>query len=95
MSKTINDNKMVTWEEDTKKNFDFLISKIPIVLRSTAKRMITPKAESIARDDGRTMVCEKDMVDAFFAKVPASFHVAMKNDMKECNINWTQYGHPE
>ena len=95
MSKTLNDDETVTWEEDTKKNFDFLISKIPVVLRSTAKRMITPKAESIAREDGRTMVCEKDMVDAFFAKVPASFHVAMKSDMKECNINWTQYGHPE
>ncbi len=95
MSKTLNEDEIVTWEEDTKKNFDFLISKIPVVLRSTAKRMITPKAESIARDNGRTMVCEKDMVDAFFDKVPVSFHVAMKSDMKECNINWTQYGHPE
>lgn len=95
MSKTTNENEKVTWDADTKKNFDFLISKIPIALRSTAKRMITPKAESIAREDGRKVVSEKDMVDAFFAKVPASFHVAMKNDMKECNINWTQYGHPE
>jgi hypothetical protein len=93
MTKTTDEN--VTWDEDTKKKFDFLISKIPIALRSTAKRMITPKAETIAREDGRTVVSEKDMVDAFFAKVPVSFQGAMKKDMKECNINWTQYGHPE
>ena len=93
MTKTTDEN--VTWDEDTKKKFDFLISKIPIALRSTAKRMITPKAETIAREDGRMMVSEKDMVDAFFAKVPASFQGAMKKDMRECNINWTQYGHPE
>ncbi len=85
----------VIWDEGTKKNYDFLLSKIPIALRSTAKRMITPKAESIAREDGRTVVSEKDMVDAFFAKVPVSFQGAMKNDMRECNINWTEYGHPE
>jgi hypothetical protein len=95
MSNTTEENEKISWDEDTKKKFDFLISKIPIVLRSTAKRMITPKAESIAKGDGRSVVCEKDMVDAFFDKVPASFHVAMKNDMRECNIDWTQYGHPE
>ncbi len=85
----------ITWEEATKEKYDFLLSKIPIVLRATAKRMVTPKAESIVEADGRSMVCEKDLVDAFFAKIPASFHVAMKNDMKECHIDWTQYGYPE
>lgn len=93
MTKTTNDK--VTWDEDTKKNYDFLLSKIPIALRSTAKRMITPKAESIAREDGRKVVSEKDLVDAFFAKVPVSFQEAMKKDMRECSIDWTQYGHPE
>ena len=95
MSNKIKDNEKVTWDEDTKNQFDFLIGKIPVVLRSTAKKMITPKAENLAREDGRLVVCEKDMVDAFFAKVPASFHAAMKKDMQECKINWTQYGHPE
>ncbi len=85
----------ITWDENTKEQFDFLISKIPIILRSTAKRMVTPKAESIVKEDGRSVVCEKDLVDAFFVKIPTSFHVAMKNDMRECNIDWTQYGHPE
>jgi hypothetical protein len=93
MTKTTDQN--ITWDEDSKTKFDFLISKIPIALRSTAKRMITPKAESIAREGGRMMVSEKDMVDAFFAKVPVSFQGAMKNDMRKCNIDWTQYGHPE
>ena len=85
----------ITWDDTTKKEYDFLISKIPVILRVTAKRMIGPKAEDIVKRDGRTVVEQKDMVDAFFAKVPANFHVAMKNDMKEANINWTQYGHPE
>jgi hypothetical protein len=94
MSDSINETGKVSWDENTKKNYDFLLSKIPIVLRSTAKRMVTPKAESIVKEDGRFVVCEKDLVDAFFAKIPSSFHVAMKKDMKECNIDWTQYGHP-
>ena len=95
MSNTPDKNDQITWDEETRKNFDYLISKIPIALRSTAKRMITPKAESIVKEDGRRIVGEKDMVDAFFAKVPATFHAAMKNDMRQCNIDWTQYGHPE
>jgi len=95
MSNSTKENVEITWDENTKKQLDFLISKIPIVLRSTGKRMVTPKAESIAKKDGRSMVCEKDLVDAFFKRIPASFHVAMKKDMKECNIDWTQYGHPE
>ena len=85
----------ITWDESTKKQYDLLISKIPIVLRTTAKRMIGPKAESIVKENGRLVVCEKDMVDAFFAKVPVGMQAPMKKDMKECNINWTQYGHPE
>ena len=85
----------ITWDETTKKEYDFLVSKIPLVLRTTAKRMIGPKAEDIVKADGRSVVEQKDMVDAFFAKVPASFHKAMKSDMTECNIDWTQYGHPE
>ena len=95
MSASEKNSENITWAESTQKQFDFLISRIPAVLRSTAKRMITPKAESIVREDGRSVVGEKDMVDAFFAKVPASFHVAMKKDMKDCNIDWTQYGHPK
>lgn len=95
MGNSTEENGKISWDENTKKQLDFLISKIPIVLRSTAQRMVTPKAESIVKEDGRWVVCEKDLVDAFFAKIPTSFHVAMKNDMKECNINWTQYGHPE
>ena len=85
----------ITWNETTKKEYDFLISKIPVVLRVTAKRMIGPKAEDIVKADGRKVVEQKDMVDAFFAKVPASFQGAMKNDMKEANIDWTRYGYPE
>jgi len=95
MGNTREENEQIGWDADTKEKFDFLISKIPMVLRSTAKRMITPKAESIAQEEGRSVVSEKDMVDAFFAKVPASFHVAMKGDMRDCDIDWVQYGHPE
>lgn len=95
MSKPSAKDSEIAWEAQTKEKFDFLISKIPITLRATAKRMITPKAESIARDNGHAEVSEKDVVDAFFSKVPGSFHVAMKRDMKECGIDWTQYGHPE
>ena len=95
MSDSIHETGKVTWDENTKKKFDFLLSKVPIALRATAKRMVTPKAENIATEDGRLVVCEKDLVDAFFAKIPSSFHVAMKKDMKECNIDWTQYGYPQ
>ena len=95
MGNSAGKDKDIAWNESTKKQFDFLISKIPLVLRSTAKRMITPKAESIVKEDGRSEVSEKDMVDEIYTKVPESFHVAMKNDMKECNIDWTKYGYPK
>jgi len=85
----------ISWDEQTQKQFEQLIEKIPVFLRSTAKEKVSKKAQSIVRDDNRTVIGEKDMVDAFFSETPFGFHGPLKTDMEEIQIDYTKYGHPQ
>jgi len=84
----------ITWDESTQKQFEKLIAKIPVFLRSTAKDKVSKKAENIVRSENRTVIGEKDMVDAFFIETPFGFHGPLKTDMEEIHIDYTKYGHP-
>ncbi|MDP2654125.1 MAG: DUF2621 family protein [Candidatus Omnitrophota bacterium] len=83
-----------TWDKNTHEKFDQLIGKIPIFMRDIAREKISQRAESIVKQDNRSEITEKDMVDAFFAETPFGFHGPMKSDMETVGINYTQYGHP-
>ncbi|MBF0504608.1 MAG: PCP reductase family protein [Candidatus Omnitrophica bacterium] len=85
----------VTWDSDVQKKFEQMSSKIPIFLRDIAQKKVFQKAEDFARKDGRTLVSQKDLVDAFFAETPFGFHGPMKNDMNEFGIDYTKYGYPK
>jgi len=64
----------ISWGEQTQHQFEQLIEKIPVFLRSIAREKVSQKAQSIARDNNRTVIGEKDMVDAFFIETPFGFH---------------------
>ncbi len=83
----------VIWDKTTHEKFEQLIGKIPVFLRGTAKEKVSQKAESIVRKENRQVVCEKDLVDAFFAETPFGFHGPMKNDLNEVHIDYTKYGY--
>lgn len=85
----------INWEKNTLEKFEQLIGKVPVFLRDIARDKVTKKAESLVLKDGRGEITEKDMVDAFFAETPFGFHGPMKNDMRECGIDYTAYGHPQ
>lgn len=83
----------VTWQKDTEEKFKRMLGKIPIFLRGIAREKVSEKAEDIVRRENRTEVCEKDMVDAFFAETPFGFHGPMKLDMEESGMDYTKYGY--
>jgi hypothetical protein len=85
----------IQWEDDVVIKFEQLIEKIPVFLRGIAKEKVAKKAQSIVRNDHRSMIGEKDMVDAFFIETPFGFHGPLKTDMEEIHIDYTQYGHPK
>jgi len=85
----------ISWDKNTQIQFEQLVAKIPVFLRSTAKEKVSKRAESIVRDDNRTVIGEKDMVDAFFIETPFGFHGPLKTDMEEIQIDYTKYGHPQ
>ena len=85
----------INWDDNTQQQFEQLIAKIPVFLRSMAKEKVTKRAETIVRDDNRTVIGEKDMVDAFFIETPFGFHGPLKTDMEEIQIDYTKYGHPQ
>lgn len=83
----------IFWNKATEERFKQLIEKIPVFLRDLAKKKISQKAESIAAEDNREEVSEKDMVDAFFAETPFGFHGPMKCDMEKFGVDYTKYGY--
>ena len=88
------ENDNLQWDAETRKKFDQMIEKVPIFMRPIAKKQVSKKAENIVRDDKRSVINEKDMVDAFFAATPFGFHGPMMTDMTDLNIDYKKYGHP-
>jgi len=85
----------VTWDKGTEDNFKKLINKVPVFLRNMARDKVLKKVEALVKNDNRTEIGEKDMVDAFFEVTPFGFHGPLKCDMEEFHIDYTQYGHPQ
>jgi len=85
----------LSWDKATQEKFERLIEKVPVFIRGMAKEKVSKKAESIARQENRAVVVEKDMVDAFFIETPFGFHGPMKCDMEEIGLDYTKYGYPQ
>jgi hypothetical protein len=85
----------INWEKKTLAEFEQLIGKVPVFLRDIARDKVSKKAESFVLKDGRGEVIQKDMVDAFFAETPFGFHGPMKNDMRECGVDYAAYGYSQ
>jgi len=84
----------IQWDGNTKEKFNQMINtKIPVFLRAIAQVKVSQKAESLAKNDNRSVVSEKDLVDALFIETPFGFHGPMKTDMKDLGIDYTQYGY--
>ena len=83
----------IIWDEVTRQKFQQLIDKVPVFLRGMAQEKVSKRAERIVREGNRSVIEEKDMVDAFFAETPFGFHGPMKCDMEELGVDYTKYGH--
>jgi hypothetical protein len=83
------------WDTDTQEKVNQLLKKVPVALRGIAQKKVSQKAESLAREENRESVCEKNLVDAIFAETPFGFHGPMKCDMEEIHLDYTKYGHPK
>jgi hypothetical protein len=83
----------MNWEKEAEEKFKQLLAKIPVFLREIAEKKVSQKAESLARAANRSVITEKDMVDAFFAETPFGFHGPMKCDMEALSIDYKKYGY--
>ena len=89
----MDDQIRITWEPSTREKFDKIIGGIPDMIRGIAETRVSKKAENIVRSDNRSVINEKDMVDAFFAETPFGFHGPMKTDMETIGVDYKKYGH--
>ena len=83
----------ITWEKTVEEQFKQVLEQIPALVRDIAEIRITKKLESVLREQNRTVISEKDMVDALFAETPPGFFPLMKNGLQELNIDYTKYGY--
>jgi hypothetical protein len=88
-------NNEVRWDEHTQSKFEQMIAKIPVFLRPIARDKVSKKAEDIVRSERRSLIGEKDLVDAFFSETPFGFHGPMKTDMDDVQLDYTKYGYPK
>ena len=83
----------ITWDVASQANFQKLLEQIPDMIRGIAEARVSKKAQAIVREARRTVINEKDMIDAFFAETPGGFIPAMKSGMEELGIDYKKYGH--
>lgn len=83
----------INWDKTTEEKFKLLLDKMPVFLRGIAQAKVSQKAQSLARQENRSQIIEKDMVNAFFAETPFGFQGLMKNDLASVGIDYTKYGH--
>ena len=83
----------ITWDKATEEKFKKLLEQIPDLIRGIAEIRVTKKVESIVREQNRTEIREKDLIDALFAETPSGFVPAMKNGMDELGMDYVQYGY--
>jgi len=83
----------ITWDKATEEKFNKILDGIPDMIRGIAETRVSKKAHSIVMETNRTVITEKDMVDAFFAETPFGFHGPMKSDMEKLGIDYMKYGH--
>jgi hypothetical protein len=81
------------WDKKAKEDFEAILAKIPVFLRSIAAQKVSQKAKDNARRDNRGEVVQKDVVDAFFMETPFGFHGPMKMDMEALGIDYEKYGY--
>jgi hypothetical protein len=83
----------MNWDKVAQENFEAILTKIPVFLRSTAAKKVSQKAENLAGKENRLEVSQKDVVDAFFIATPFGFHGPMKVDMEALGIDYQKYGY--
>ena len=83
----------IAWDKTTEEKFKQLIEKVPVFLRDLAREKVSKRAESMARQENRTEITEKDLIDAFFKETPFGFHGPMKTDMTTVGIDYMKYGY--
>jgi hypothetical protein len=83
----------ITWETSVEANFQKILEDIPHMIRGIAEARVSKKAQSLVAENNRTVILEKDMVDAFFAETPGGFIPVMKNSLDQLGIDYKKYGH--
>ena len=83
----------ISWDKPTEEKLFKILESIPDMIRGIAEARVCRKAEDLVRAENRTVILEKDMIDAFFAETPAGFKPLMKNSMKDIGLDYTRYGH--
>ena len=85
----------ITWDKSTEEKFQKILEQIPDLIRGIAETRVSKRAESIVQSQDRSVISEKDMVDALFTETPPAFVDAMKNGMHALGIDYTKYGYPK
>ncbi|MBF0484516.1 MAG: hypothetical protein HQL25_07420 [Candidatus Omnitrophica bacterium] len=83
----------MTWDKSVEIKFKEIIAKIPIFMRDIAEKKVLRRIEKILSEGTRSIVTEKDMIDAFFKETPFGFHGPMKTDMDLLGIDYKKYGY--
>lgn len=83
----------ITWDKPTEEKFLKILEQIPALIRGIAEARVSKKAQGLVKENSRTLITEKDMVDAFFAETPKDFMAPMKKSMNDLGIDYIKYGH--
>lgn len=85
------DGRELTWNEAVQHKFQEGISSLPVVFRGVARRVLSSKAEAIARQRDSSTVEESDVVWALLTATPETFRPKVVDNLRKMNIDPEPY----
>lgn len=79
------------WSPKAKESFDKVITNLPQFHRFIAEKLVKESAEIAVGKNNRSVVEEKDVIEAFFAEIPPAFRDMLKRLLQHLHIDYAQY----
>ena len=91
IKRIISMSEKIQWEENAKKKYELMLSKIPIFHREITKQVVDEAAPINAQNRGSGQVEEEDIVKAFMCEAPKVFYSLMVRLMDEVGFDHEKF----
>ena len=79
------------WHNETQQKFKTMLSIIPFFHRKMAEKLVSRKAENLAKERGASQIEEADVVKGFLSETPGVFKADMLSALEKAGFDYKRY----